>query len=95
MDLVRDIVPLSKFQRRTSEYLAQMKKTGQPLVLTVNGSAELVVQDAASYQRLADVAEHVEMIEALREGLDDVDAGRTAPLAAVFARLDREHGASY
>jgi len=32
--------------------MKQIKKSGHPLVLTVNGKAEAVVQDAASYQRL-------------------------------------------
>jgi len=40
---------LSNFKRRTSQYVKKMRKTGQPLVLTVNGRPSLVVQDPASY----------------------------------------------
>lgn len=29
-----------------------MKETGKPIVLTVNGQAEVVVQDAVSYQKV-------------------------------------------
>ena len=60
-----------------------------PLVLTMNGRAELVVQDAAAYQALLD---RVEAIEGIQRGLADVKAGRTRPARKVFARLRRKHG---
>ena len=49
MDLSRDIHPLTDFKRNTPEFLRQLKEHGHPLVLTINGKAELVAQDAASY----------------------------------------------
>jgi len=52
MKLTHDIQSLSTFKRDTAKIVRQLKKTGQPMVLTVNGKAELVVQDAASYQKL-------------------------------------------
>ncbi len=51
INLNRDIQSLSSFKRNTSEFIQQMKETGKPIVLTVNGKAELVVQDAVSYQK--------------------------------------------
>ena len=44
LDLSRDIHSLTDFKRNTSDYVKQMKKTKSPVVLTVNGKAELVVQ---------------------------------------------------
>ena len=38
------------------------------LVLTVNGKAEIVVQDAESYQRMLELLDRAETVEALREG---------------------------
>jgi prevent-host-death family protein len=52
LDISKDIHSLSDFKRNTSEFLHQMRDTGHPVVLTINGKAELVVQDAASYQRI-------------------------------------------
>lgn len=66
MNTGRDIHPLTDFKRNTSHFLSQLKETGQPLVLTINGKAELVVQDAASYQKLADLAERLETIQAVQ-----------------------------
>jgi hypothetical protein len=60
-----------------------------PLCLTINGKAELIVQDAKAYQALLD---RVEAIEGIQRGLADVKAGRTKPAPQVFARLRRKHG---
>ena len=62
INLSQDIQPLSIFKRNTNELIAQMRNTGHPIVLTINGKAELVVQDAASYQQLLNTIEELETI---------------------------------
>src|SRR5437773_4915841 len=69
LDIANDIRSLSDFKRNTSELLDQLKKTGNPLVLTINGKAEVIVQDAEAYQELL---ERVETIEGMQRGLADV-----------------------
>jgi len=90
MDLNRDIHPLTDFKRHTSEFLSQLKETGQPLVLTINGKAELVVQDATSYQRLLNLAERLETIQAVKAGLESIERGEGKPMDDVFNLLERE-----
>ncbi|HEV3165996.1 MAG TPA: type II toxin-antitoxin system Phd/YefM family antitoxin [Isosphaeraceae bacterium] len=90
MNLSRDIQSLTDFKLHTPEFVQQLKATGQPLVLTINGKAELVVQDAAAYQKLLDLAEAARVLEGIRNGLEDVKAGRTQPLAAAFTEIRRE-----
>ena len=90
LDLNRDIHPLTDFKRNSSEFLSQMKATGQPLVLTINGKAELVVQDAKSYQRLLEAAERLETIEAVKEGLASMRRGEGRPTDEVFDQLEQE-----
>ena len=46
LDITKDIESLTNFKRNTREYLERIKESGHPLVLTVNGKAEVVVQDA-------------------------------------------------
>jgi PHD/YefM family antitoxin component YafN of YafNO toxin-antitoxin module len=89
LDLSRDIDSLSNFKRDTPGFLERLKKTGDPVVLTINGKAEIVVQDAGSYQRLLEAAEHIESLEFLRQSLEDVDAGRTLPMRKAIASLGR------
>jgi prevent-host-death family protein len=91
IDLSQDIRSLSDFKRKTAEYLVHMKKSGRPVVLTVNGRAELVVQDAASYQRLLELAEQAEMMEFLHESREDITAGRTEPALEALERLAKKH----
>jgi len=88
MDLERDIHPLTDFKRNTSEFLRQLKETGQPLVLTINGKAELVVQDARSYQKLLDLTERLETIAAVKEGLASIERGEGRPMDEVFDELE-------
>jgi prevent-host-death family protein len=90
MDLSRDIHPLTDFKRNTPEFLRRLKESGNPLVLTVNGKAEIVVQDAKSYQRLLDLAERLETIEAVKEGLASVDRGEGRPMDDVFDALEKK-----
>ncbi|ELS30697.1 hypothetical protein Pse7429DRAFT_4153 [Pseudanabaena biceps PCC 7429] len=46
-----------------------MRNTGHPIVLTINGKAELVVQDAASYQQLLNTIEELKTIVGAAKGL--------------------------
>ena len=80
MKLARDIMSLSTFKRDSNKVMRQMKKTKEPIVLTVNGKAAVVVQDAEGYQSLLDLKERSEIIEVLRQRLSSLDSrkGRTA-----------------
>jgi prevent-host-death family protein len=49
LDIANDIRSLSDFKRNTSELLDRLKKSGDPLVLTINGRAEVVVRDAEAW----------------------------------------------
>jgi hypothetical protein len=52
-----DIGSLTDFARNTKAHLQRLKRTGRPELLTVNGKAEVVVQNAAAYQRLIESLE--------------------------------------
>jgi prevent-host-death family protein len=95
LNLADGIDSLTNFKRQTAEYLAQLHKSGDPLVLTVNGKAEVVVQDAAAYQKLVEAAaraDREETIAAIRAGLADVDARRTKPARAALRALAKKYG---
>jgi prevent-host-death family protein len=92
IDITRDIQSLTTFRRSSSEFLKQLKKTKRPVVLTVNGKAAAVVQDAEAYQRLLDIAARAEDMEAIRQGLDDVAHGRTRSAKVVLDEMRRAYG---
>jgi hypothetical protein len=53
-------------------------------VLTANGKAGLVVQDTESDQRPLDLAEQLETIRAVEEGLASVERGEGRPVDEAF-----------
>ncbi len=71
MDITKDIHPLTDFKRNTTGLVRQLKESGDPIVLTINGRAELVVQDAGSYQRLLELVDRLEAIAGIRKGLEE------------------------
>ena len=92
IDLTKDIQSLTTFRRRSGDFMKQLKKTKRPVVLTVNGKAAAIVQDAAAYQRLLDIAARADADEGIRQGLEDVKAGRTRPAREFFAEFEAKHG---
>jgi PHD/YefM family antitoxin component YafN of YafNO toxin-antitoxin module len=95
LDLENGIESLTNFKRNTADSLQQLHQTGTPLVLTVNGRAEVVVQDAVAWQRLlerAARADLAETVEAIRGGLADSAAGRVMPARKALQALAKKYG---
>ena len=91
-DIKKDIQPLTVFRNNSVKMMRQLKRTKRPVVLTVNGKAEAVVQDAAAYQRLLDLAATVDAREGIRQGLDDAAEGRTRPARDGLEEFRLRHG---
>ena len=95
LNLEHGIDSLTNFKRQTAGYLRQLHESGSPMVLTVNGKAEVVVQDAAAYQRLVELAaraDREEAVAAIREGLADAEAGRIKPARKALRTLAKKYG---
>jgi len=90
MKLTRDIHSLSTFKRDTAKLVRQMKKTKAPLILTVNGKAELVVQDAESYQNLLEAKDRMETIEGIKRGLESMKRQAGKPATDFFREFFAE-----
>lgn len=56
----------------------------------MNGRAEVVVQDTASYDR----RHHMEAIAAIQEGMASVERGELKPAAQVLAEMQAKYGLS-
>src|SRR5262249_26131796 len=66
-------------QTRHREAGPPIEETGQPVVLTVNGKAELIVQDAESYQKLLEAKDRMEAIEGIKRGLKSMKRNAGKP----------------
>ena len=92
IDITDDIQSLTTFRRKSGDFMKQLKKTKRPVILTVKGKAAAVVQDAAAYQRLLDIAALADSGEGIRQGLADVKSGRSRPLREFLAEFEAKHG---
>jgi PHD/YefM family antitoxin component YafN of YafNO toxin-antitoxin module len=91
LDISRDIHSLTDFKKNTSKFVEQLKETGEPVVLTINGRAELVVQDATAYQKLLQIADEARVLEGVRQCIEDMNAGRTVSLDEFNANARTKH----
>src|SRR5687767_2073229 len=89
---LREIRSLTDFQRNARDYIQRVKQTRNPLVLTVNGKAEVVVQDAEAYQEMLDRLERAETVAALRVALEPEERGEARPVREALEELRRKHG---
>ena len=91
LDITKDIQSLTSFRRRSGDFMKQLRKSKRPVVLTVNGKAAAVVQDAAAYQRLLDIAARADANEGIRQGLEDAKKGRLRPAREFFDDFEAAH----
>lgn len=88
---LNEIHSLTDFQRNTKIHIKRLKETGKPQVLTVNGRAEIIVQDAESYQKLIEALDRLEAIAGIRKGLEEVRQGKTKPASVAFESMAKKH----
>jgi hypothetical protein len=90
---VTDIHPLTGFLRDHKTHIERLEATGNPEVLTVNGRARVVVQDAIAYQRLLDAADAWETEQVLRARTESVLRGEPGiPANEVLADVRKALG---
>ncbi len=94
LDITKDIQSLTTFRRRSGDFLKQLRKSKRPMVLTVKGQAAAVVQDAEAYQRLLDIAARADVMEGIRQGLEEARRGKGRPAREFFAEFRAQRGIS-
>jgi prevent-host-death family protein len=88
---LKDIRPVTDFNRNTKHYIRRLKQTGRPEVLTVNGEAQLVVQSADGYQKLLDQADLAQALAGIRRGLEQASRGEGRPMRQFLKELAAKH----
>lgn len=78
------VKPISFLKANAAEVLHQLAEQREPMVITQNGEAKAVIQDVASYE---ETQETLALLKILALGNQEIDAGRTRPLAEVVKRL--------
>ncbi len=83
---LKNIHSLTEFKRNANIYVEQVRNSHAPLVLTINGEAAVIIQDAESFQATIDQLRAVEAelqalkLSQLRQdiqiGVDQLDQGQ-------------------
>ena len=92
LDITRDIQSLTTFRRRSGDFMKQLRKTKRPVVITVKGKAQAVVQDAEAYQRLLEIAARADVMEGIRQGLEEERSRKGRPVWEFFSEFRAKHG---
>jgi len=81
-----DIVTVSDFKARASDWLRKISGSGHPLVITQNGKAAGVLLSPAAFDELS---ERQQFLAAVNEGLADERAGRSHTSKEIFDAVER------
>lgn len=82
-----EIQSLTDFQRNARAHIDRLKHTGRAEVLTVNGRAEIVIQDARAYEDLLELVERAEAVLGIQRGLDAMRTGSGQSAEEAFRGL--------
>ena len=81
------VKPISYLKAHAAQVLLHLAEQRQPMIITQNGEAKAVLQDVASYE---ETQETLALLKILALGNQDIEAGKTRPLADVVKRLRRK-----
>lgn len=87
MKFSAQVKPISYLKSHASEIVKEISDSRQPMLITQNGEAKLVVMDVLSYE---EQQETMALLQALALGNSEMESGDFRSVDDVFADLDKE-----
>jgi prevent-host-death family protein len=84
MKLSTRIKPISYLKAHAAEIVRNMGKEREPMIITQNGEAKLVLQDIESYEQ---TQETMALLKILALASRQIEEGKTQPATAVIKKL--------
>lgn len=84
MKLATQIKPISYLKSHAAEVIRNIAQQREPLIITQNGEAKVVLQDIASYEQ---TQETMALLKILALGNRQIEAGEIEPANNVIKRL--------
>ena len=84
MKLSRQIKPISYLKAHAAEIVRELGEKREPLVITQNGEAKVVIQDIGSYEQ---TQETMALLKILALGTRQIEEGKVQPAKDVIKRL--------
>ncbi len=85
MKLSTQVKPISYLKSHAAEVVREISETREPMLITQNGEAKLVVMDVRSYE---EHEETLALLKILALGNREIEQGQFRSAAEVFADLD-------
>ncbi|WP_233880115.1 type II toxin-antitoxin system Phd/YefM family antitoxin [Paraburkholderia flagellata] len=80
------VKPISYLKSHAAEIVREITESGEPMLITQNGEAKVIVQDVQSYE---DMQQTLALLKILTLGRKEIEAGRFVPANDVFAELEQ------
>ena len=87
MNVIQNIQPISFLKTNTSDVVKQVQETREPVLITVNGKVQAVIQDPMSYQKMQD---QLTMLRILAHGQKQIEHGKVTDHEVLFAAFDAQ-----
>jgi len=84
MRLFNQTKPISYLKAHAAEVIRKVGEHGEPLVITQNGEAKVVIQDIKSYEQ---TQETIALLKILALGTCQIEEGKVQPAEDVVRRL--------
>jgi len=85
MKLSTNVRPISYLKSHAAEVVKDITETGEPMLITQNGEARLIVMDVSTYEQQEQT---LALLKILAMGNRDIEQGRVRDSGVVFAELD-------
>ncbi len=84
MKFSRQIKSISFLKAHTAEVVRNLREQREPLIITQNGEAKVVIQDIESYEQ---TQETMALLKILALGTRQIEDGKVQPVSDVIKRL--------
>lgn len=90
MKYSHQIKPISYLKARAADVVRELRERREPLIITQNGEARLVVQDVESYEQ---TQETLALLKILALGNQQIEAGRVQTVKQAFRQVRKRRAA--
>jgi len=87
MKLSTQIKPISYLKAHAAEIVRRLAEQREPLIITQNGEAKVVIQDIESYEQ---TQQTMALLKILALGMRQIEEGRVLPARDVIKRLRKQ-----
>ena len=87
MKFSTQVKPISYLKSHAAEIVKDITESREPMLITQNGEAKLVVMDVRSYE---EHAQTLALLKLLALGNREIEQGKYRPAAEVFSEMDKD-----